>query len=385
MDEILEERKKRIDDCIRFRHTSRVPHMANFYGWVFLQYKPDLYDVMYDYKEMEKAFDAFAEHYAFDAHADLGTRNYFPVAKAVNGGFLFHRINKNHDAVELDDHCLLETEEYPEFAEDINAFKWKKLAPRIFGENLTEERLRNVAREIQRFREFTAHMRESVGSKHHQLVRRIADFPIGYEHIFQYWRGIKNTSIDLRRNTKLLDNAVRALDASFGNEDENFAGYEKILQAPRHPHAMADVGFNLLGHSILNKKQFEKYEWPYLKKGAELAQKYNKTIFVFCEAEILRFAEYLEQIPKGVMMLCIEQDDIFEVRRRLPNLALCGGMPVDLLGRGTPQQCVDYAKKLIDELGDGFMLSQNKMISYKNDCKRENLEALCEFVSNYSI
>ena len=58
-----------------------------------------------------------------------------------------------------------------------------------------------------------------------------------------------------------------------------------------------------------------------------------------------------------------------------------------LLGNGTPQECVDSAKKLIDEIGrdGGFILSQNKMLSYKEDCRRENLKAVSDFVLNYSL
>jgi hypothetical protein len=71
------------------------------------------------------------------------------------------------------------------------------------------------------------------------------------------------------------------------------------------------------------------------------------------------------------------------MRKKLPNICFVGGMSTDLLGNGTEQQCVDYAKKLIDELGDGYVFSANKMISFKNDCKRENLLAVTEFVLNY--
>lgn len=40
-------------------------------------------------------------------------------------------------------------------------------------------------------------------------------------------------------------------------------------------------------------------------------------------------------------------------------------------------------KKLIDELGNGFIFSQNKMVSFRNDCTRENLLAVNEFIRNY--
>lgn len=84
-------------------------------------------------------------------------------------------------------------------------------------------------------------------------------------------------------------------------------------------------------------------------------------------------------------MLHLEQDDIFEARKHMPNIALCGGMTKAALYDGTKEQCIDLAKKLIDELGKdgGYMMSQNKMISFKNDAKAENLKAVCDFVNEY--
>ena len=122
-----------------------------------------------------------------------------------------------------------------------------------------------------------------------------------------------------------------------------------------------------------------------MKLMVDAAIAHNKQIYLFCEAAILPYAEYFEDIPKGVLMMHLEQDDIFEFLKRLPKVAVAVGMPTELLGRGTKEQCVDYAKKLIDELGDGFVLCQNKMISYRNDCTRENMLAVCEFARNYSI
>lgn len=78
-----------------------------------------------------------------------------------------------------------------------------------------------------------------------------------------------------------------------------------------------------------------------------------------------------------------EKDDVFELRKAFPNVAISGGMPTALLGRGTPEQCVDRVKELADGLGDGFMLSQDKMISFRNDCKRENLQAVCDYLQTF--
>ena len=43
--------------------------------------------------------------------------------------------------------------------------------------------------------------------------------------------------------------------------------------------------------------------------------------------------------------------------------------------------------RLCDELGKdgGFILSEGKMLSYRNDANRENYKAVCDFVSNYRL
>ena len=57
------------------------------------------------------------------------------------------------------------------------------------------------------------------------------------------------------------------------------------------------------------------------------------------------------------------------------------------LANGTPEECVAYAKRLCDELGKegGFIFSEGKMLSYRNDANRENYKAVCDFVSSYRL
>ena len=58
-----------------------------------------------------------------------------------------------------------------------------------------------------------------------------------------------------------------------------------------------------------------------------------------------------------------------------------------MLSTASPDECVDYAKRLCDELGKdgGFIISENKMLSYKNDAKAENLAAVTKFVRDYKM
>ena len=57
-----------------------------------------------------------------------------------------------------------------------------------------------------------------------------------------------------------------------------------------------------------------------------------------------------------------------------------------MLGRGTPQDCIDRLEYLYDAMdakNGGFILTTDKFISYRNDAKPENLKAVCDFVTSY--
>ena len=73
------------------------------------------------------------------------------------------------------------------------------------------------------------------------------------------------------------------------------------------------------------------------------------------------------------------------MKKVLPNVCVAGGMPNELLGKGSISECVDYAHGMLDSLAPGgrYIYSESKMLTYKNDAKRENLKAVTEFVRDY--
>ena len=95
-------------------------------------------------------------------------------------------------------------------------------------------------------------------------------------------------------------------------------------------------------------------------------------------------ARFFKDYPKGMICMHPEQDDVFELHEALPNCSIIGGMPVALLGNGKPEECVDRAKLCCDELGKdgGFILCQDKMVSFKNDATSENVKAVCDYMQN---
>ena len=374
---LLQERTELFDNALNFRPNKRIPTMSNIFTWKFLDAGFKLSEVLYDYDKIDKVMDDFIETYQYDGYLDLGTRNPLRIFRAVGGGF--HKIGKTDDFIEVQDHVLMERNEYKELTRNPIAFYWSKVFPRILNKpKVTMGDIENIAKEIGDLFQYTINSRNKLLNTHQAFATSNGNAMLPFETIFNFLRGIKESSLDVR---KCKSEMKEAMDVMFETE------IGETLDATFEADAtgcVAPVMVALLGHSVLSVQQFEELEWPYLKKVLDTAVKHKKPVYIFCESTMLRFAEFFQDYPKGTMVIHLEQDDILEIRKKLPNVALCGGMPADLLGHGTPEQCVDHARKIADSLGEGFILSQQKMISFRNDAKRENLIAVNEFAKNYS-
>ena len=152
-----------------------------------------------------------------------------------------------------------------------------------------------------------------------------------------------------------------------------------------NPNTMVDMNPVMLGHIMLNPKQFEKFYWPYLQKIAQTAEEKDKLVFLFAEGSIAPYLEFFQELPKNRFAILSELDDVYEMKRALPNCVIAGGPGTDLLGGGTPEENIMYAQKLITEIGGNdhrFIFAPGKMISFPHDCKRENLSAICQYLES---
>lgn len=372
---LFNERKELFNNVIQMKKTSRTPNVSNAYTWKILDSPYKLSEALNDYDTFEKIIYDFHERYQFDAYMDLGSRNPIKVSNALNGGAYI--INDENESITVCDHAVMKREEYKEVAENPMKFNWERAFARYCNEDLTVEQLKNGVQEFLIFGQF-------LGKVNSKFKNEYQCVPMGsnlvwhpFEYFFNTMRGIKEISIDLRKSKPEMIEAmetlyqttiVPAVEQAIANDNSDY---------------VTDTTTAFLGHSILSEKQFAELYWPILKRVIDKLSANNKTMYIFCESTMMRFKDFFQDVPKGTLIIHLEQDNIFEMRKVLPNICLAGGMTTDLLGHGSKQQCIDYAKKLIDELGDGFIMSQNKMLSFRNDCKRENLIAVNEFVRNY--
>jgi hypothetical protein len=372
---VLKERTELFNNVFQFKKNKRVPLGSNFWTWKILDAGYKLSEALYDYNIMEKINDDFHQRYQFDAYMDLGTRNPMGVANALGAGF--HKIDPTDEALVVDDHHLMEREEYPELTGNSLKFYWTKAFQRFCKPGITMGEIENAVKEHLAYTEYSGKITGKYINQYGAMMFRMTNIIFPFERLYNAIRGIREAALDIR---KCKAQMKEFMDAMFTTDSE--PALNRAMEADYTGFA-APLGVSFLGHSLLSVDQFEELYWPYVKKVLDTAALCKKPVYCFCESTMLRFAEFFQDVPKGVLLIHLEQDDIFEVRKKLPNIALAGGMPTDLLGHGTKEACVDYAKKLIDTLGDGFVLSQNKMMSYRNDAKRENLLAVNEFARTY--
>jgi hypothetical protein len=371
----LQERTELFSNVFQFKKNKRVPLGSNFFTWRFLDAGYRLNEALYDYDIMEKINDEFYQRYQFDAYTDLGAINPMRVTQALGGGF--RNIDPTGEIIVTEDHHIMEREEYPDLMNNSLGFYWTKAFKRFCKPGITMGEIENAVKEFRAYVEFSSKMIHKYINQYGAMMFGMNTIPTPFEGLFNALRGIKEFSLDIRKcKTQLKE----TMDLMFT------AASEPIINraiAADYAGFVAPIMLGFLGYSILSVDQFGELYWPYIKKILDTAIKHKKPVWCYCEGAMLRYAEFFQDIPRGVLLMHLEQDDIFETRKKLPNIALAGGMPTDLLGHSTKEQCVAYAKKLIDTLGDGFVLSQNKMMSYRNDAKRENLLAVNEFARTY--
>ncbi len=196
------------------------------------------------------------------------------------------------------------------------------------------------------------------------------------DQFFDFIRGFKDTLNDLRRYPDKVMEVVEALtplyskDLPVANSNEEYPFYFDTTHIP----------------TFLNSKQFEKFYWPYFKKMVIAAYESGTRVMVFCEGNWQQHYDLLNDLPKGAMIDLIESDDIIKAKKRIGNnITIAGGMSTPLLKFGTKQQCIDYAKGILNECapGGGYIFAVDKSMIDIEDAKIENLIAVNEFVREY--
>ncbi len=385
--ELMAERVKLFRDAENFCKTDRIPHFANVVTWKVFDAGHTLDEAMTHFDVMEECVLHFLDNYPVDAILDVGIRNQFNITEAFGEGSYYYY---DREVVGVRDHAHCTVETLQEYMDDPVKYAWEKILPEKYGDSWAQKDKavwKKTFKEYMRYIMFILHM--SGVMKKYSLPGLSPNNPMkgsvvpAVEILMSDLLGIQQLSVAMRRSPEQLDAFIERWE-----KERMEPIYEKIRasEGPDYKYCF-DSSILLLAHNVMNTKQFERFYYPYLKKLLDTYAEKGMNIRLFTEGSILRFAEYFKDYPKGLLTFHLEQDDPFEFREALPNVAIMGGMTTDLLSNGTPDECVAYARRLCDELGreGGFIFSENKMLSYRNDAKPENMKAVCDFVDSYRM
>lgn len=374
---LLQENVALFKACTRMEKTDRIPNLSNFFTWKFLDCDYPLDQVLTDYDLMEKVLHEFQDRYQFDGYADLGSRNQYKVMQTL-GSDVAYDIDLETGAVNYKEKTVMLGDEYDEYINAKPQLMWKMFRRKF--PNLTKGQFVQAIGAMMEFSQRTGKIKQDFVAKYGTPMtmpeqKYMVMFPV--EHFFNYYRGVRDLSLDMRKHKAKLKEAI---NKEF--EEVVYPAFKKSLEE-ENTAGIADYYIPLLAHSFMSVKQFEDFFWPQMKRVIDDIVAADKTVYIFTESTMMRFSEFFEDIPKGHVIIHPELDDVVELRKRLPNICIAGGMKAHLLGNATTQECADYAKYLLDTMGEGYIFSQDKMMSFRNDCTRENLLAVNEVVRNY--
>ncbi len=371
---VLAERHQLIKDSIRFKPVKRIPTMSNAWTWQIVDsdLNVTIEQCNDDWDLMEKVNREHIERYNFDIYMCPGTRNANAVSKAL--GANQHMIKGNFIQA-LDLHLINTPEDYRAYMADPTMYAWTKVGPERF-EGLTLGQIETAIVELGKYFGYIGKIENICAEEYGVITPNPNRCGQPLETYIDTMRGLRGFAIDMRRHPDLLDELVEYHLPAFK------ASVDRALSFDENVRYFSDVCHGFLGHSIMNLKQFEKYFMPFTSYLLGECVKKDKTAFIMWEADAIRFADLFNDYPKGTIIALMEQEDLLDIRAAMPNLGMIGGVRSTTLHGGTPQQCVDEAKRLVEGLGTGFILSQNKMLTYASDCDRENLLAVQEYANS---
>ena len=382
--ELLQERIQLFRDAQSFRKPARTPICANVTSWMFTDTGYTAGKACRSYQIIEDCMARFVQKYPCDMfnYTMSGFRNVFLLPDAMGGSIYSENGDGDNLNIVAEDYIL--PEEYDEMIADYKKTLWEKVLFRMFpqAKNFTAQQFADAAKTELEFRQQTTRinqrMRDEFGIPVEMNINHIVQ-PL--ENLLGNHRGIKGLSMDLRRRPEkvkaFLDTCGAGGRAYYEMKIKEFDGPDM--------NETYDCMSGILAHTIMNRKQFDQFKADDLAWAFHLAEEYHKQVVIFAEGTWERFGDFFNQFRRGTLNMTVEQDDPYEIRKKYPNICISGGLDVSVLRSGTKQQCIDMAKRAIDELGweGGLILSPNKMLAYPNDTTAENLQAVFEFAREY--
>jgi len=139
---------------------------------------------------------------------------------------------------------------------------------------------------------------------------------------------------------------------------------------------------------FINPKQFASHYWPTLNPCIEEFWNHGHQTLFYAEGRWKHHFDAFRELPDRSIVFHCDQDDIFEVHRRLHDkFALSGGIPNVLLSFGKPAEVRDFCQRVIREVAPngGYIMDAGAIM--QDDTSVENIRVMtdtCRELGGYS-
>lgn len=383
---LLQERLARLNATISLQEPDRVPVFFGTETWIASFAGYTVQEIAFDYQKLIAATEKVIQEFQWDAFwPPLGIWP-APVFTAVGQSqYLVSGADLDPDsAYQWQDRSPMEVEDYPKFIADPMRFIFEEMMPKRSRE-LGKPWPRNaaaLAKGALSFGMYLATMGAAFGRFQAQygsppLLAGISDPAMDF--LSDHYRGFQGIMLDIKRRPDDVVAACEAMypltlrmaTASFGGPPAPFPLVFLPLHVPTY----------------LRPKDFERFYWPTFSRLINDLAGMGYKCLLFLEGDWEPHFPFLAQLPKGHVVGMLERK-LVEAKKAIGDtICLAGGLDVDLLGYGTPDECVAQARAVIDACapGGGFILGGGKALLSPNDARPENLHAVTKFVKEYGV
>ena len=381
------EREQNLIDALSFREPKKVPIGAEVLTWPFSFAGVRYIDIIDDPAAVAREYVKFLD--VIDLDFIWGAN----VTTAVNSlralGNTSYSIGD--DGVSLihmqPDVEFISADEYPALIKDPLKFGWELTKRRCAAFKLPKAEA--YAKVIESLLELdkwsTANSMISRYISEEKGIIPLTGAPVGFMSpltaVFDRFRGVRDTLVDLRRRPDML-RAVHSVMIERKRE-------ELLAYDPKNftsPYPLGSTVYHV--ECFISPPQFDEFFFdpfmelmlPYMEAGLKF--------FVKGEGKFLNTIDRYRKLPKGAVVFMLDEDDPFAVYDAIGDWqSVATGITADLLKMGTREQCIDYVKKCFETFapGGGFIFMQNKPLLCAGDAKTENLIAVYETANELSV
>ena len=376
-----------------FEKPKKVPTFLQYTTWPYAYAGVSLADVIDDPAAHAEAYTRFLDEIPFDitlfgAYEEairvpevLGSDKFTIASDGV--GIVHNQVNE----------VYLDESVYDRIIENPTAVMYNELAKKqIPAFSLPKEealaRLKDAVSPYLRDGEFkNLAMGKILGSGIVCAVTGGAPWYIGpFTKVFDYYRGIKNALIDLRRRPEKVQAACDAIMQSQAEAMHMARTAEEAKeQLTGQPMPM---GINITNAECFLPRKFfyslyidyfKKYIGPYFEAGAKY--------FILGEGSLARNMDIYTELPKGCIALQLDEDNPYEMHKILKGKqVLTAGIDTGLMKLGSKEECIDSVKRAFDTLAPdhGYIFGNSRPLVAKNDAKVENIIAVYQTAEELS-